>query len=231
VEAGLTSFQVRVGPVESWLRGRVEFAVPAQPGSEAKNGTRFVLADKPEQEWLTWAPALTVARTELGFKRPPQERAVLAWTTTSWFRTKNLTKTGWLLPVKEGYLGPRDLFPTDQPTAALTIAGRTVDLATAQKVERNKDVVLLKLEDSPPHVVAERAATQPEDGYIVAGDDPPVFIAAARMKVEDGRWTIDPAINLPKDWIGAAFIAARDRAAIGLFRVENDKRWIAPLGQ
>jgi len=92
---------------------------------------------------------------------------VLAWTTTSWFRTKNLTKTGWLLPVKEGYLGPRDLFPTDQPTATLTIAGRTIELASAEKVERNKDVVLLKLEDSPPHVVAERAATQPEDGYLV----------------------------------------------------------------
>ena len=156
---------------------------------------------------------------------------MLSWTTTSWFRTKNQSKAGWLLPVKEGYLGPRDLFPADQPTAALTIAGRTIELASAEKVERNKDIVLLKLEDSPPHVVAERSAAQPEDGYLVAGDDPPVFIAAARMKVEEGRWMIDPAIKLPKDWVGAAFIAAGDRSVIGLLRVEDEKRWVAPVGE
>jgi hypothetical protein len=192
---------------------------------------RFVLADRPEPEWLTCSPALTVAKGGLGFKRPPQERAMLAWTTTSWFRTKTMSKAGWLLPVKEGYLGPRDLFPSDQPTAALTIAGRTIDLASAGKVERTKDVVLLKLEDPPPNAVAERSAAQPEDGYLVAGGDPPVFVAAARLKVEEGRWIVDPAIELPKDWIGAAFVAASDRSVIGLLRVDDEQRWIAPLNQ
>lgn len=229
VEAGLTSFRVQVGPVESWLRGRVEFAVPEQPGSEARNGARFALADRPEPEWLTWSPVLTVAKSKLGFQRPPQERAVLSWTTTSWFRTKTESAGGWLVPVKEGYLGPRELLPFDQPTATLTIAGRSIDLAAAEKVERNGDVVLLKQSPAPPHVATERGADQPEDGYLVAGDDPPVFIAAARLKAEERRWMVDPMIKLPKTWTGAAFVAASDRAVIGMFGASEEERWISPV--
>ncbi|QDT52492.1 Paraquat-inducible protein B [Caulifigura coniformis] len=231
VEAALTSFRVQVGPVESWLRGRVEFAVPNTPGPEAKDGARFLLADRPDPEWLTWSPALTTGRSKAGFQRPPVERALLTWTSQSWFRTKAQSTAGWLLPVKEGYLGPRDLFPADLPTASLTFAGRTVELASATKVERGPEIVLLKTPDSPPLVATERTANQPEDGYLVAGNDAPVFIAAARMKVEKGRWTLDSAINLPDDWVGAAFVAASDRAVIGLFRSEDDTRWIAPLAR
>jgi len=229
VEAALTSFRVQVGPVESWLRGRVEFAVPNTPGLEAQSGARFLLADRPDPEWLTWSPALTTGRSKAGFQRPPVERALLTWTTTSWFRTKTQSTAGWLLPVKEGYLGPRDLFPADQPTASLTIAGRTVELASAKKEERGPEIVLLKMPDAPPQIASVRAAPHPEDGYLVAGNDAPVFIAAARMKAEQGRWILDPAISLPDDWVGAAFVATSDRSVIGLFRKEDETRWVAPI--
>ncbi|HVJ85448.1 MAG TPA: hypothetical protein VM452_07370, partial [Caulifigura sp.] len=227
VEARLTSFQVRVGPVESWLRGRVEFAVPEEPGAEAKNGTRFLLADKPEAEWLTWSPVLT-SKSKLGFQRPPMERAVLTWTTTSWFRTKTETASGWLVPTKAGYLGPRELFPKDQPTATLTFAGHSIALAAAEKSDVGKDVVLLKPSEMPAVGATVRKAEQPEDGYLVAGDDSPVFIAAARLTSKEGRWVIDPAIGLPKTWAGAAFVAASDRAVIGVFGSKEEERWIAP---
>ena len=227
VEARLTSFQVRVGPVESWLRGRVEFAVPEEPGLEAKTGTRFLLADKPEPEWLTWSPVLT-SKSRLSFQRPPMERAVLTWTTTSWFRTKTETSSGWLVPTKAGYLGPRELFPKDQPTATLTFAGHSIALAAAEKSDVGRDVVLLKPSDLPATVATVRKAEQPEDGDLVAGDDSPVFIAAARLTSKEGRWVIDPAIGLPKTWTGAAFVAASDRAVIGVFGSKEEERWIAP---
>ncbi len=230
VEAGLASFRVQVGPVESWLRGRVEFAVPERPASEARSGARFLLAEKPEPEWLQWNPALTVAKSPLGFQRPPQERALLTWTSHSWFRTRTESIGGWLTPVTDGYLGPHELFPTDQPTAVLTIAGRSIDLPTAEKAERNGDVTLLRVSPPPAHVVTERAADHPEDGYLVAGDDPPVFIAASRLNAQGGRWIIDPALNLPKTWTGAAFVAASDRKLLGILRQSKDERWIGSLG-
>ncbi|HVJ66883.1 MAG TPA: hypothetical protein VM510_02805, partial [Caulifigura sp.] len=133
------------------------------------------------------------------------------------------------VPLKDGYLGPRELFPADQPTATLTIAGHSIDLATARKSDRGKDVVFLNQDTAPPHAATERKADQPEDGYLVAGDDPPIFIAAARMKVSEGRWVIDPSITLPKTWTGAAFVASIDRAVIGLFCSKEDDRWIAPV--
>ncbi len=89
--------------------------------------------------------------------------------------------------------------------------------------------MFLKQDESPAVTATERAATQPEDGYLVVGDDPPIFLAAARQAIKDGHWTIDSGISIPGDWNGAAFVAARDQAVIGMYRITDTDRWIAPL--
>jgi paraquat-inducible protein B len=54
---GLT---VKAGSLESLMAGAIAFATPTKAGEPAANGQKFVLADTPKDEWLTWAPEIGV---------------------------------------------------------------------------------------------------------------------------------------------------------------------------
>ena len=55
----LKGVEISVESLRSLLAGGIAFATPDDPvGRPARDGTVFVLHDKPEKEWLTWAPKI-----------------------------------------------------------------------------------------------------------------------------------------------------------------------------
>jgi paraquat-inducible protein B len=54
--------EVNVESLRSLVLGGVAFATPIDPKAEpVRNGTVFNLYEKPEKEWLDWAPAIPIA--------------------------------------------------------------------------------------------------------------------------------------------------------------------------
>jgi len=44
----------------SLVAGGISFATPESDSTPVKDGAIFVLHDKPQKEWLTWAPKITL---------------------------------------------------------------------------------------------------------------------------------------------------------------------------
>jgi hypothetical protein len=57
--------EISVESLKALLAGGVAFATPqTSGGTQASEGSRFVLHDKPEDEWLKWRPAVRLAPEE-----------------------------------------------------------------------------------------------------------------------------------------------------------------------
>jgi paraquat-inducible protein B len=65
----LRGVQINMESLRSLAAGGIAFATPEANAGPAKDGTIFVLHDKPEKEWLTWAPKIQIpAATEMAEK-------------------------------------------------------------------------------------------------------------------------------------------------------------------
>jgi paraquat-inducible protein B len=61
VDFGLfRGLQVNVDSLRSLVTGGIAFATPDADGAPAREGTLFLLHDKPQKEWLDWRPKITV---------------------------------------------------------------------------------------------------------------------------------------------------------------------------
>jgi paraquat-inducible protein B len=61
VDVNLSLFkgvEINIESLRSLVAGGISFATPNAASPPAKEGTVFVLHDKPEKEWLTWAPKI-----------------------------------------------------------------------------------------------------------------------------------------------------------------------------
>jgi paraquat-inducible protein B len=56
----LRGLEINLESLRSLVTGGISFATPDTPGPPARDGTIFVLHDKPEKEWLGWAPRIPV---------------------------------------------------------------------------------------------------------------------------------------------------------------------------
>lgn len=227
IDGSLTSIYVHIAPAEAWLRGGIEFAVPNDAGAVVAEGHRFVLADRVDPEWLLWSPALPSAELNLGTDRPPQERAVVTTESRGFFRTTTVATPGWLLPVADGYLVTTGLLDPTNDSATLTIADQTVVVKDVSRTPLTDRITRVGVE--PKRAAKTRETDQPEDGFLVAGDDPPLFLAATRLTADGSAWQIDPAVTIPAGWNGAAFVSAKDHAVIGLLNSTDGARAIATL--
>ena len=103
------------------LRGGISFATPTSDQPPAASGHRFALADRPDEEWLEWTPALRVTsphsirniKTFSAADQIPEPlRASVAWTVerglTQWW-SKRETQSAWMLPTPVGLIGPWDV--------------------------------------------------------------------------------------------------------------------------
>jgi paraquat-inducible protein B len=64
VDVNLSLFkgvEINIESLRSLVAGGIAFATPESPESQsAKDGTIFVLHDKPDKQWLTWAPKVPI---------------------------------------------------------------------------------------------------------------------------------------------------------------------------
>jgi paraquat-inducible protein B len=61
VDVNLSLFkgvEINIESLRSLVAGGISFATPSAASPAAKDGTVFVLHEKPEKEWLTWAPKI-----------------------------------------------------------------------------------------------------------------------------------------------------------------------------
>ncbi len=58
VDLGFGGLTFQADSLSAILTGGVAFATPTKPGEAVANGARFQLADRPEEAWLKWSPAL-----------------------------------------------------------------------------------------------------------------------------------------------------------------------------
>jgi paraquat-inducible protein B len=60
----LKGVEVNVESLRSLVAGGIAFATPDNPDGLAKDGTIFVLHEKPQKEWLLWAPKIKLPPSE-----------------------------------------------------------------------------------------------------------------------------------------------------------------------
>lgn len=230
---GLTGFALHVGSMETLLHAGVALAVPPKPGELAKNGHRFTLHDKPEEEWLTWKPSLHLG--SLPQKLPMTRPVVLQWTETSFLRQRERKRSGWVLPIAGGWLGPADLLSAPERaiagTTLLNIDGQATPLEPAPRAA-GEGLAVLPANGSghTPVSVARRRPAALEDVLIATdGTREPQFLSASRLTAQGGVWRVDPSLPLDPSWHGAVAIAAKDGAVLGLLLMDGKSPRVALL--
>jgi hypothetical protein len=216
LEGSLTSVRLHVGSLETWLRGGVALAVPDEPGAEVTEGHRYVLASRPDPEWLAWSPVLGASSLTAGADRPEQDAAVLTWTNRGWFRNSARERRGWVTRVGDVAIGPSDLLASSANDAQLAIGGETKPLSEYQPKKLSSVLSTISLAAGDSRKVSVRVATEPEDCLIVSGDSSPLLVAATRLTRSDDVWKVSPGLNVPAESHGAAVIAVSDHRLIGV---------------
>ncbi|MBI5761511.1 MAG: paraquat-inducible protein A [Planctomycetales bacterium] len=232
---GLTGFSMHVGSIETLLHAGVAFAVPPKPGELAKVGHRFTVHDKPEEEWLTWKPALHLG--SLPQKLPATRPVVLQWSETSFLRTRERRKNGWVLPVADGWLGPADLLTAPANahagTTMLVIDGQNTPLEPAPR-SGGDGLAILPASGSghAPATITRRRPESPEDLLLnIDGTREPQFLSASRLTPQAGVWLVDPSLPLDLSWHGAVAVAAKDGAVVGLLLTDGKSLRVALLNE
>jgi len=240
VELGMSlteGLRLDVGTLRSLLIGGVAFATPNDPGPLATTGARFSLHGKADGDWLEWTPPLAVGSQLLPADQAPPRllRAVHRWDQGR-LLTSTKQRTGWVLPVEGGVLGPSDLLVAEEGahegTATLQLAGRRVPLGTAPEWHdaglARRDV---ELEASTFDLA--RARTLPEEPEEVlvfsAPGAAPMALSASRLRVDGRYWAVDRAVAFDASWNGAVVLARVDGALLGVLLVASDRARVVPV--
>ena len=234
-QVGLRGLSLNFDSLEVLLAGGVALATPPGTGDVVLTGHRFLLVNKPEEEWLEWQPLIAIGSSLLpaGALVPSPIRAVTAWREGRWFKGEH-SRRGWVLLTDRGLLGPADLLhPQDvEPDSmVLEVAGRHVPIPSEVLwSDGGLAVIDVKLDGPvwPRRLV--RTPEAPEDCIIVG--DPvaaPIPLAAARLSPANQYWTIDPLVPLDEDWHGAAVVARADGRLVGLVLITDEQARTALL--
>lgn len=235
--AGLTGLSVDVDSVRALILGGVSLALPPSPGRKSPPGQVFTLYEEPEKAWLEWTTTVPLHEPAANqtVERPRPLPAALRWQYKNLFYwTREAERRGWVLPVRGGFLGPADLLTVPENalpgSANLTVKSASIPLNSVSE-PFSKYLMTLSIDHDYPVWTRTRHSTTPEDTLIVAG--PAMadrFVPAARYRAKDSQWTIDPEVPFDPRWHGAAVVAQKDGALIGLLLVDEDKVQVAKLG-
>jgi len=219
LQGGLTGFSLQVGPVETLLRSGIAMAVPPDAGDPIAEGHRFVLHDEPHEEWLAWKPTLGSGSVPDRLPRP--QRCILEWDASRLWWSAEQQRSGWVLRIREGLLGPADLLSVPEGavegTSHLLLAGKTVDIGEELQ-PRGEGISLLKLELTEKRLksVMLREPKAPLDVLLVADPtEPPLFVSTARLTADEGKWVIDKELPVTQGMHGAAAVSVEDGAVVG----------------
>lgn len=221
LSAGLTGLAVDVDSVQGLLLGGVNIALPPDAGGPVAAGHTFPLYEKPDSDWLDWLPALALDGDNPARQFPPTLSARLVWQYKNLlYLTQTGERSGWVLPVTEGVLGPADLLtlPDDAlpGSVQLVIDGIPAAPALAESLGNGLARLLFVHTLTPWPDSRRRRPAAPEDTLLkAAGDGPVRRVDARHYRVESNGWQLDPALFTPA-WHGATVLAASDGALLGL---------------
>ena len=229
---GLTSFRIELESLQSLLDGGIAVATPDVPGASVTTGHRFVLVDRPEDEWLDWRPPLAVGATELPGDAPVpwQLRGTVSWK-TKWLRRESQA-SAWLLPTSAGLWGPKELLAPEQEEAQLAIDGTTIALTAgnAQVFGKLARLDYAATERSLP-ADRQRSMNEPEECVVFLGPGAsPIKLDPGKLSAKGKRWMVDPAVPFSSDLHqGAVVVASSDGKVVGLLIVDDGEAYVAPL--
>jgi hypothetical protein len=237
---GIRGMSIQTESIESLLAGGVGLATPPFAGEVVRNGHQFMLADKADEEWLSWEPTIPIGSSLLpaGATMPTPMRAVIGWKEGRWIKSDR-SRQGWVLQTKSGLLGPADLFApgegagdgAGEDAVLLEIAGKPIALKGGHQTYAGGLAVLPEQVSTNVWPSSKRRnASSPEDCLVFA--DPaskPLPLAASRLTEDDGRWRIDSALGLDEGWHGAPVIARKDGMLVGLMLIQDDTAVVALL--
>jgi hypothetical protein len=226
--AGLTGLSVDVDSVRSLLLGGVTLGIPPEPGKPVTHGHEFTLHDEPERAWLEWIPSMALYDAAFLHERPKLLRATLKWRQKNLlYMTRDKERSGWLLPVAEGLLGPKNvLTPPDKAlpgSVAFTLGGISTAPPNAIQPYGEGLAILSHTRDLSPWT-HRRRFVGPEATLIVADPDNPArYVGANGYRLEDSKWTIDSPAPFDDQWHGACVLAEKDGALLGILLVDGNQ--------
>jgi hypothetical protein len=236
VDASLTGLKVDIESLPAVMVGSVTFATPPEPGDPVRTGHRFRVAREAESDWLEWTPTLAVGDELLppGARIPHMERAQLFYETS--VLKLDRYRTGWVLPIERGVLGPTDLLQAEEDAAAdsstLSIAGESISLKTEAHWRQGglSAIPTPDISDSVWPRSLMRRPVEPEDCVIIGsasrGAAP---LAAVRLTEGDGFWRVDESISFNESWHGACVLSRLDGLLVGLLLVSEGTGRVALL--
>lgn len=238
LKLGLTGVKLDAESLESIVAGGLTLATPDAPGRPVAAGHRFALDLTPESDWLNWRPQIPVGPRFLPDRQPTPitYRGSFLWKRKRWGMTRAAQQVAWVHPLGDGrLLCPSSFDDDDTPPADLVLEVEGQRIVIAEKnFKRSGSVGFLS--SSPLQKNAQRfwkpsqlrSARVPEDSVVVAGGSS-FPLAASRLR-SGPLWQIDLALPLTEQWHGAAVVARKDGALIGLVIWREEQAWVAPLG-
>jgi len=233
---GLT---IEMDSLRSLVVGGIALATPTDAGKLVSDGHRFFLHGKAHEDAASWRPALAVGDVTLpqptAASRPPLFRASLSWREGKVFKTKK-QRTGWVLSVEGGLLGPADLLVMPEEAieegATLQLGDRPYPLEILPGwVEGSLAFLPLTQVRTESLSRADAVFGEPLQGCLVyaAEDAPPLAISAARLTPTAGGWHVDDDLTIEPSWHGAAVLGRRSGRVIGVLTVSEDDCYVVPL--
>ena len=224
---------VHVGTLETIIHGGIGLSVPAAPGDEVESGHRFKLHHRPDKEWLEWQTSVAAPTALPVTERPTLLPARLTWVHDGFINRKK-SQSGWVLPISNGILGPRNLLTVPDNV----VAGKPIELRVADHSIRplegtNDDwLVTVPMPENPAAAATPvRQVSSPEDAFLLtAPNQEPVFLSAVRFSPdESGRFLLDESLPLDEDDHGGVILAASDGAIIGVLYRNEDIFMVLPI--
>ena len=230
----MNGLDIDLDSVRTLLMGGIAMSTPTQPGAPVRTGHRFELFDGPEEKWLEWQPSLPLGSELLppGAPLPELLRARLDW--TEGLLKRSDSRSGWLLAIPSGVIGPADLLTGDSgaKSVALEVRGERLPLGTIPEqvelgVARRE---LFWPELAPWNAERVRALKPTEDCLIVS--DPvvgPRAVSGARLNPTERGFEVDAALSFDEAWHGASVLARADGLLVGILLVHEGRGTIAPV--
>lgn len=239
VSFGLQGLKLDADTLTTIAAGGVAMATPDPPGRAVTTGHRFELFAAPRDDWQEWQPRIALGNASLAADAPlptpllARHRAPSG--TLGIFGGRQ--QRGWLLPLDDGrLLAPATLLaPADEGEAVLEVSGREFPLAsdvvsTVGPLAVFAPAEPLDTDEAAWPVEKTRTADAPEDMILTCGsDDKTLPLAAERITIDEGSWSIELGVPIDPSWLGACAVAASDGALIGIVVADGDRMSVAPI--
>lgn len=229
---------IEMDSLRSLVVGGIALATPTEAGALVEDGHRFYLHEKEHEDAASWRPALAIGDAEIplpaSVPRPPLYSAVLRWREGKVFKSKE-QRSGWVLPVSGGLLGPADLLvPPEDALAdgrALEVEGESYPPPEPAWCENGLAFVRLPVTFAgalSPSSIESGAPLQDCLAYALPAE-PPLAISAPRLTPDARGWAVDPDLLVEESWHGAAVLGRRAGRVVGVLLVLEDECVVATI--